>query len=62
MTTFALLSEYPSLSPLQKEQVDHIIADDGTWTPAEILAYTQTIFAEDIETERREGYAYDNIV
>lgn len=31
MTTYALASEYHRLSPAQKDQVDCILADDGTW-------------------------------
>lgn len=31
MTTYCLLSEYDRLTPEQQSQVDHILADDGTW-------------------------------
>lgn len=32
MTTYCLASEYDRLSPAQKDMVDRILIDDGTWT------------------------------
>lgn len=31
MTTYCLASEYDHLTPEQKDMVDHILIDDGTW-------------------------------
>lgn len=60
MTTFALASEYHRLTPAQRDQVDHIICDDGNWTLEQIAAYMADcnggtcVF--DTETERRDGW------
>lgn len=63
MTTFALASEYPRLSSSQKDQVDHIIADDSTWTTTQIASYMADYKGGtpgfDLVTERRESWAYD---
>lgn len=59
MTTFALASEYHRLTPAQKDQVDHIICDDGEWTNDQIQFYIighNRDVAFDIETERRDGW------
>lgn len=39
MTTFALASELDRLTRAQRQQVTHIIADDGEWTEAQISAH-----------------------
>lgn len=39
MPTFALASELHRLSPDAIDRVDHIIADDGDWTPEQIRHY-----------------------
>jgi len=39
MPRFALLSDLPHLSPDAIAQIDHIIADDGDWTPEQIAHY-----------------------
>jgi len=36
---FALASELHRLKPDDIRRVDHIIADDGTWSPEDITAY-----------------------
>lgn len=61
MPTYALASEYHRLTPSQQSQVTHILADDGEWTKAQIAeAMGVGMDTFDIETERREGYAYGN--
>lgn len=61
MTTFALASEYHHLSPAQKDRVEHIIADDGTWSLTQIASYMANFkcgtYEFDIETERKEGWS-----
>lgn len=39
MTTFALASELHRLTPAERKQVDHIIADDGEWPKEQVDAY-----------------------
>ncbi len=62
MTTFCLASEYDRLTPSQKDRVDHILADDGTWTIGQIANAMGNTDIFDITTERREGYVYDKLV
>ena len=61
MTTFALLSELPRLTPDAIASVDHIICDDGDWSPEEITAYINNwrghsiIHAEPDDWTRKDG-------
>lgn len=60
MTTFALASEYHRLTSAQRDQIDHIIADDGDWTADQIQSYINQwpvhTCEADVKQERKEGW------
>ena len=51
MPTFALASELHRLSPDAIARIDHIIADDGDWTPEQIQFYIRLYTASYAATD-----------
>lgn len=62
MTRFALLSELHRLSPDAIARVDHIICDDGDWTPEQITHYINQWSGHNILTSDEDDWTKPQVL